>query len=653
MQEPFMRKFSFVFFLLLAFLSLRSQSTAKRDSLLRLLNKSTEDTNACNQLRALAIYYQMNNQDSSQYYLNRLKTLSQKIGFTKGIYTFYEQSVVLDFTKGNYNQAIGHSDSAIMLARKLSDSILVASAYTNLGITYNYLGKYNDAIDATLKSKNIFEAVGDSSKLSSVYHNLANCYAYNYQYQKSLENALVAVKLHEQYAKPNKFINRVYSTVAQAWQALGNYDSAQKYYILAIKKSGLINDKIAEATVYSYLADLYGLQKNFQGMLQAAKLSYGIATDLQSRQMQAASLNTLALAYLYNGNIVEASVHIDSALMISKADALLREQEEGYSALADIAIAKGDYAGAFAAKHTSDSIQRVYYQSILSEQSSDLEKKYETEKKETQLKLQQQQLKQTHIVNAILIGSAAGLLLLLMLVYRNYTITQRLQQQRITELENEKQLAATEAVLKGQEQERTRLAKDLHDGLGGMLSGIKYSLNTMKTNLLMTPENAQAFERSVDMLDSSIQEMRRVAHNMMPEALVKFGLDTALRDFCTDINSSGALRVTYQSIGLQNEQIEQMIAVTIYRIVQELINNTIKHARATHAIVQLTKTNGGLSITVEDDGKGFDTALLRQSKGIGWSNIQNRVEFLKGRIDLQSAPGKGTSVMIEITFFHK
>lgn len=234
------------------------------------------------------------------------------------------------------------------------------------------------------------------------------------------------------------------------------------------------------------------------------------------------------------------------------------------------------------------------------------------------------------------------------LAYRNYKQKQKLQQQRINELETEKQLTATEAVLKGEEKERTRLAKDLHDGLGGMLSGIKYSLNSMKGNLIMTPDNAQAFERSMDMLDSSIKEMRRVAHNMMPEALVKFGLDTALKDFCNDINRSGALQVTYQSIGLENTVTDQTVAITIYRIVQELINNIIKHAAAKTAVVQVSKTDGEISITVEDDGKGFDPAILKQPRGIGWSNIQSRVEYLKGKLDVQSEPFKGTSVLIEL-----
>ena len=212
--------------------------------------------------------------------------------------------------------------------------------------------------------------------------------------------------------------------------------------------------------------------------------------------------------------------------------------------------------------------------------TTELEKKYESEKKDKQIILQKSQLQKRRILNYVLIGSAATLFIISLLSYRNYKQKQKLQQQRINELEKEKQLTATEAVLKGEEQERTRLAKDLHDGLGGMLSGIKYSFNTMKGNLIMTPDNAQAFERSMDMLDSSIKEMRRVAHNMMPEALVKFGLDTALKDFCNDINQSGALQVSYQSIGVENAVIEQTTAITIYRIVQELINNTMKHAAA-------------------------------------------------------------------------
>ena len=285
----------------------------------------------------------------------------------------------------------------------------------------------------------------------------------------------------------------------------------------------------------------------------------------------------------------------------------------------------------------------------------EIEKKYESEKKELQIvkleanrKVQQFLIKQKNTLNYILIGAAISLFLVTMLSYRNYQQKQKIHQQKITDLETQQQLFATEAVLKGEEQERTRLARDLHDGLGGMLSGIKYSFNTMKGNLIMTQENAQAFERSMDMLDSSIKEMRRVAHNMMPEALVKFGLDTALKDFCNDINLTGVLRISYQSINIENVMFEQTTAIAVYRIVQELINNTIKHAGAQNAIVQLTKADNTLTLTVEDDGKGFDKNILNFSKGIGWNNIQNRVDFLKAILDVKTEKEKGTSVLVEI-----
>jgi len=146
------------------------------------------------------------------------------------------------------------------------------------------------------------------------------------------------------------------------------------------------------------------------------------------------------------------------------------------------------------------------------------------------------------------------------------------------------------------------------------------------------------------MLDSSIGEMRRIAHNMLPEALITFGLENALEGFCQDINGSGALQVHYQALGLAGMELEQSKAIIVYRIVQELLTNTLKHAGAKRAIVQLTANEEGLNITVEDDGKGFD--YKEQLEGMGWKNIRNRVSFLNGTLDVDA--GKGTSVFIVI-----
>ena len=285
----------------------------------------------------------------------------------------------------------------------------------------------------------------------------------------------------------------------------------------------------------------------------------------------------------------------------------------------------------------------------------ELEKKYESEKQRNQILQLESQNATQQAVNQkrqltiwILVILAFSLSAIGLLIQRKNQHKQRLQLQRIKELETEKQLTATEAVLKGEEQERSRLAKDLHDGLGGLLSGIKFSFQTMKGNLILTPENARLFERSLDMLDTSIMEMRRVAHNLMPENLIKFGLDSALRDFCEDITQSGVVQLRYISIGLKGEEIDQTTAISLYRIIQELVNNILKHAEAKQALVQLTKNENLILLDVEDDGKGFDHSKMLLSTGIGWTNIKSRLEYLNAKVTLNSAPGKGSSIHIEV-----
>jgi signal transduction histidine kinase len=280
--------------------------------------------------------------------------------------------------------------------------------------------------------------------------------------------------------------------------------------------------------------------------------------------------------------------------------------------------------------------------------ATSLEKQYETQKKETIIKLQDVQLASRKRLNYFLGGTAILLMIISILLFRTYRQKQKLQQQRIRELETEQRLNATQSVLKGEEQERARLAKDLHDGLSGMLSGVKYSLQDMKGNLIMTQENQQAFERSIDMLDSSIKEMRRVAHNLMPEVLVRYGLDAALKDYITEINKTGIITVIYHSMGITKKEIDHTTAIVVYRIIQELLNNVIKHAQATEVLVQLLRENDKLVVNVEDNGKGFDTKLAEEKMGMGWENIRSRMELLNGTIDIQSAPDNGTAVNLEI-----
>lgn len=634
----------------LLLLSLSIQAAAqveKRDSLLNLLRPAKEDTAKVRLLLKLADLYETNNQDSSRFYLEEAKRLSSLLKFDRGLYLYYEQIMILSFTKGEYDSAMEQSGHALELAKKLKDSGAIINILANTGILYQYLGQFDKNLEYLLQALQLIEKRNERNKLSATYQNVANAYYNLHQYRKSLDYGFLSLKAYMETGK-NNYPNRTYATLGQGYVMLKNTDSALYYYKIAVSESIRVNDKYAEATIYGYMADTYADRSDYKGMLEFSKKSLLLSKELQSNQMLASSMYTHAYANYLNGDNGVAKKYINEALDLATKDSLKDELKNIYAVLSYISAGEGDIKTSRWAKLKSDSMQEALLNEQVIKTTAELEKKYETEKKDKQIILQQSQLQKRKIMNYILIGSAVIVVIISVLLYRNYRQKQKLQQQRIRELEKEQQLTAVDAVLKGEEQERTRLAKDLHDGLGGMLSGIKYSFQNIKENLVMTPDNHLAFDRGMDMLNSSIKEMRRVAQNMMPESLVKFGLDTALKDFCNDINQSGAMQTTYQSIGIEGTELDQTTSISIYRIVQELLNNTMKHASAKTAIVQVFKTKNEISITVEDDGKGFDPMILQMANGIGWSNIQSRVDFLKGKVNVQSEKGKGTSVHIEL-----
>jgi signal transduction histidine kinase len=629
-----------------------AQDDEMNDLLLALKN-SKEDTARINILNNIQASYLDVDNDSALYYNKEAEALIDKLHEESFRYNCYYAFVKIYHAKFDNENAVAYCLKGIDVAAKNNNDFQRASLYRALFSLYFNLRKRDSAIKYAAFAMDITEKIKDTNNIATMYGNLCRIYNEMDLYDKAIDFGKKGIVLGERYKdfkgmliSMNNLGNCYIGTDRNA-EAIPVFEelllAGQKYK----RSRSVLNALINLGIIYFNLAD----EKNTS---RVAKKMKEMEPSFDAADHRGTSYRHLV--YGYNHTLQRqfdlAEKDFLSGIKIAEADSITTTMESLYLAMSIIKYANQDFAAAASWDNKWGALDQSLKRKEMSEYALDLEAKYETERKETKIKLQEAQLKQTSIVNYFLIGSAITLLIISLLSYRTYTQKQKLQQQRINELETQQQLTATEAVLKGEEQERSRLAKDLHDGLGGMLSGIKYSFNTMKGNLIMTPENNQAFERSMDMLDSSIKEMRRVAHNMMPEALVKFGLDTALKDLCNDINQSGALQVSYQSIGLKNLTIDQTTAITLYRIVQELLNNTMKHAAAKTALVQLTKSEGHLSVTVEDDGKGFDTLLLKQSKsrrGIGWSNIQNRVEFLKGTLDVQSANGKGTSVFIELS----
>ncbi|MGZ5221297.1 MAG: tetratricopeptide repeat-containing sensor histidine kinase, partial [Chitinophagaceae bacterium] len=362
------------------------------------------------------------------------------------------------------------------------------------------------------------------------------------------------------------------------------------------------------------------------------------------------------VAKMYNDkkNYPAAIRYYDTGLAVAKKYNIPRWLCMYYSGLAETYETMGDYKQA----NLYNQLNIKMHDALVSEENfiaaADIQNRYERAKKDNEIMKLSSANKQKAALNTILIGSSIGLLLVSFLGYVNFKNRSKIsrqqeeiQNQKIAELEKDKQLMAIDAMLKGQEEERSRIAKDLHDGLGGLLSGTKLSFMTVKENLVLSPENSMLFDRSLSMLDNTIGDLRKTAHNLMPEALVKFGLHEALRDFCNSIQSSSGLQVLFQQFG-ENRKLNNTAEVFTYRIIQELVNNAIKHAGASRIIVQLTMSNDKTGITVEDDGKGFDKYKMPHHKGAGISNIKYRVQYFNGGLDIVTSPGNGTSVNIEL-----
>lgn len=645
------------FLILLVFFSINKLSAQieNRDSLLKLLPAVKEDTAAVWLYLHIGETYEASEPEIAKQYFKKARLLGEKINYYTGLDKSFRYFSGVFLIQSKYDSALLFSEKALRMARERKDSLRIGIALFNTGIVYRFMADYETAIVYSLEGAKILEKINQKSISSQVNNGLQNLYMSLGQYDNAIKFGELAVQQSRELNNDN-FLAVALNNLALSYMERDSLLGKAKAVLLEAnkiaKKTG--NLSIGGAALNN-LADIAIRENKYELLKEYAGQALLLHKQIGSAEGEAISLRAHAIYYLHKRNFNKAKEYAGNSLKINKENDYKLEMASCLKVLSNIAFAMGDIESGNSYFVQSEKIFETILNESVSKKETELKARYENEKKEDKIKqleaekkVQQLSIKQKNTLNYILIGGAATLLIISLLSYRTYKQKQKLQQQRITELETQQQLTATEAVLKGEEQERTRLAKDLHDGLGGMLSGIKYSLNTMKGNLIMTTDNAQVFERSMDMLDSSIKEMRRVAHNMMPEALVKFGLDTALKDFCNDINKTGALEVSYQSIGIEDAAIEQTTAITIYRIVQELINNTMKHAAAKHAIVQVAKSDHQLTVTVEDDGKGFDTAIIKGTGGIGWANIQHRVEFLKGKLDVNSEPGKGTSVLIEL-----
>jgi signal transduction histidine kinase len=548
----------------------------------------------------------------------------------KGEFTKY----IDDINKGVYYLSLSDNPKA-----RKQEGLMMADKASY----FYFIGQYDSAVAWNLKGIAVLEKNNFYNQTGTLYTNISGCYEVLKMKDKQKEYVLKGLAASKKSGE-HYLIFGSYLMVSQLYAGEKNFNTAMQYCDSAMLyyKNDLSSSRMQ--LYYLMRAQAYeGLEK-YDSSVHYYNKAYILTKANYDEWGMTEPLLRMGFGYMKLKKLKEAEIFLQEGIGLAEKNNLLTFKRTGYELVSKFYEETGNYKAALETYKkyydADDSLQNADSRKMV----LDLDKKYETEKKEKQLLLQQSAIRQKNTLNYILAGSALTLLLISLLSYRNYSQKQKLQQQKITELEKEKLLSATQSILKGQEEERSRMAKDLHDGLGGLLSGVKLQLGAMKGNLILSEEHGRIFNNALGKLDESISEMRRVAHNMLPEALMKLGLQQALQDYCEGLSASQPFTINGQFHGLEN-RMEPGTEVVVYRIVQELLNNAVKHSGATTILAQVMRQQNNLTITVEDNGKGFNKEAVLQ--GAGLKNIRSRVDYLKGQLDIQSAPGKGTSIHID------
>ncbi|NGF55977.1 tetratricopeptide repeat protein [Parapedobacter sp. SGR-10] len=588
------------------------------------------------------------------------------------------------YTNIDVCRSIDFGQEGLALARKNKDEKMTAIFYRNLGVAY-FMGAVLDTAAFYLeKARPIADKLKEHRLQASINNTYANIYRVQSSYDKALENYFATVKiLDEQHDK--KELGLVYSNIGGIYQMMSNFDQALKYFEMAEKLALEVGDQEGLAAIYISLSDIaYHQDKPKAVSVDYARKAVDIYRSTDNKYAGSKALQTLAKAHYVHDDYAAAEPIAQQAIAQAKelgfpiliAEALniisnihfhqgryARSVEAAMESLktdsTDLNITMNVYANlaqAYAYLGQPDLTKKYlhHYREVLNRYANEsyqnslsgMEVRYETEKKELKIEVLEKQ-RQLYIW----LGIGAGLILLIALAlafirYRLAVSRRKLAEEETQRLEQEKQLVAVQATLDGETAERTRLAKDLHDGLGSMLSLVKFNLPQVKEGEAAVLEgiDVNRFQKALGMLDDSIQELRRVAHHMMPESLLRYGLKASLSDFCSAIPIAD-----FHYFG-DEARLSEKLEIMIYRCIHELVNNALKHAQAKHINVQLVQEQDRISFTVQDDGVGFDQEQVVE--GMGLKNVRQRVAAFQGKMNIYSS-SQGTEIHVELEFTKK
>jgi len=629
------------------------------DSLKSIIHTKTNTQSIGESAFLLSNYYRNTDSSLSKKYLEQGKKLTKNNAYLLAKYFYFEGQYNLDHDKEKAALSYQRSIKELSKFKTEESAFLQALAWYSYGVTQKNKEGYPFLLKIILeKSIPLVERYENSKSLGFLYTQLAIILTYNAEFEKAGNYNKKALAILEK-AYPNSselFYTYLNSASNFCYQAKG--DEAKKFLDKAEKLIQPYPESSANAFYY-YGKTLYLItkQRNEEALPVIEKgifYSTKFSQNLLAQMFYFNKYDILKKLKRYN----EAKKTLENILAEQSLASDLNNRKAIYKQLSALNEEMGNSKEALLWEQKYSKLNDSLNTESIKLEINKIEAKFNTAEKERKIANLNAEKKERELEvskkNYYLMGLSVILLLLIIffifffIIYRkNKKISEQKEinlQQKITDIKQKEELSLTKAILEGEERERERIARDLHDGLGGMLAGVKINFSTWSSTHL-NPEKDKEFYRILSQLDNSVGELRHVARNLMPESLLNFGLETALNDLC-EFYIRKDLDIDFQPINIERK-LPLNIQLNIYRIVQELLANAVKHSGANNILLQCSQSEENFFITIEDNGKGFSKNSGEKTKSLGLRNLKNRVDYLKGKMEI-SSDHEGTTINIEL-----
>ncbi len=604
--------------------------------------------------------FRYSNPDSALYYGRSAIRLASEKGYSTGKIRAHLLLGILHDVGSQYDSALYHYRKSLSLSHDAGDTLRVASSNANMGLTYFNMGNFREAMDYFLYSLGYFKQLGFSEGIASTYNNLGMIYIELEDYEKSLEYYQMALEINKEMGDEYG-LGAALTNIGNVYNRMDSLDFAIEYINRSISLKDSIGDKFGLTHSLTLAGGVYIKMEELEKAGNYLRDAIRISKEVESLGQEINAYLVYQSKLMMQENYHDAIGLTEKALKMGKEIGSLKFQASAYKSLSRAHEALGDIEKSFEyyKKHIDKKDELVSRERM--NQVFQLELEYEREKSASEIALLNRQAeisslqieKQQLLIsrrNSFIVAISTLFLVFVLLAYVYYMRQKNKEQLKLNQALSDVQKKVSRGAIEAEIKERQRIGEELHDSFGQILSLIKLNLTKVqKMYKLSESECEMMIGNTVELANKGFVELRDISHNMSPMMLKTKGLVLSVKDLLDRIEEASHFDVNFEVVDM-DDRLEPIMEFTLFRIIQELLNNIIKHAKATEVTVQMVQDNGGITIMMEDNGQGFHELELKNVKGMGLKNAFSRIKNLNGEMDIDSAKGRGTIINISVPF---